>query len=80
MRRSAAKLLTRDEARIAGEKPGCGGNNRFHHFHNRFRNRNFFAFGFGGPIYDYAYGSCWAQVPTRFGWQWIYVCGDYWGY
>ena len=57
------------------------GNNRFHdHFHNRFRNRNFFAFGFGGPIYDYAYDSCWAQVPTYYGWQWVYVCGDYYGY
>ena len=55
------------------------GNNRFHnHFHNRFRNR-FFAFGFGGPIYDYA-GSCWSWVPTRSGWQWIYICGDYYGY
>jgi hypothetical protein len=55
--------------------------NRFHdHFHHRFRNRNFFAFGFGGPIYDYAYNSCWAQVPTRYGWQWVYVCGDYYGY
>ena len=27
----------------------------FHdHFHHRFHHRNFFAFGFGGPIYDYA--------------------------
>jgi hypothetical protein len=53
------------------------GNNRFHdHFHHRFHNRNFFAFGFGGPIYDYAYGSCWVQ--TYYGWQ--YVCGDYYGY
>jgi hypothetical protein len=58
------------------------GNNRFHdRFHNRFRNRAFFAFGFGGPIYDYAsYDSCWAQVPTYYGWQWVYVCGDYYGY
>jgi len=52
------------------------GNTRFHgHFHNRFRSRNFFAFGFGGPFYDYAYDSCWSWVPTRFGWQWVYVCG-----
>jgi len=51
---------------------------RFHdHFHNRFRNRNFFAFGFGGPYYDTAYNSCWAQVPSYYGWQWVYVCGDY---
>jgi hypothetical protein len=50
--------------------------NHHDHFHNRFRNRNFFAFGFGGPIYDYAYNSCWVQ--TYYGWQ--YVCGDYYGY
>src|SRR5215469_16908900 len=49
------------------------------HFHHRFHNRNIFAFGFGGPIYDYA-GSCWSWVPTRYGWQWAYVCGDYYGY
>jgi hypothetical protein len=46
-------------------------------FHHRFRNNRFFAFGFGGPIYDYAYDSCWAQVPTYYGWQWVNVCGDY---
>ena len=46
-------------------------------FHHRFHHRNFFAFGFGGPIYDYAYSSCWTQVPTRYGWRWVYVCGDY---
>lgn len=45
-------------------------------FHHRFRNR-FFAFGFDGPyLYDYAYGSCWTQIPTRYGWHWAYVCGD----
>ena len=50
----------------------------FHdHFHHRFHNRKFFAFGFGGPIYNYAYDSCWSWVPTRYGWQWVYVCGDY---
>jgi hypothetical protein len=55
--------------------------NHFHdHFHHRFHNRNFFAFGFGGPYYDYAYNSCWAQVPTYYGWQWVNVCGDYYGY
>jgi hypothetical protein len=48
------------------------------HFHHRFHNRKFFTFGFGGPIYDY--GSCWSWVPTRYGWQWVYVCGDYYGY
>ena len=50
------------------------------HFHHRFHNRNFVAFGFGGGLYDYAYNSCWAQVPTYYGWQWVYVCGDYYGY
>jgi hypothetical protein len=52
------------------------GHDHFHnHFHHRFHNR-FFAFGFGGPyLYDYAY-NCWSRVPTRYGWQWIYVCGD----
>jgi hypothetical protein len=45
-------------------------------FHHRFHNR-FFAFGFGGPYYDYAYNSCWTQVPTYYGWRWVYVCGDY---
>jgi len=54
-----------------------GMHNHHDHFHHRFHNRNFFAFGFGGPIYDYAYDSCWSQVPTRYGWQWVYVCGDY---
>jgi hypothetical protein len=45
-------------------------------FHHRFRNR-FFAFGFGAPyLSDYAYNSCWTQIPTRFGWRWVYVCGD----
>jgi hypothetical protein len=66
--------------------PG-GGNwayNNWHHgghdHHHRHGNA-FFAFGFdGGPYYDYAYNSCWAQVPTYYGWQWVYVCGDYYGY
>ncbi|MGB8633190.1 MAG: hypothetical protein WCD69_28090 [Xanthobacteraceae bacterium] len=44
-------------------------------FHHRFRNR-LFAFGFGAPyLYDYAYNSCWTQIPTRYGWHWVYVCG-----
>jgi len=50
----------------------------FHdHFHHRFHHRNFFAFGFAGPIYDYAYNSCWTRLPTYHGWRWVYVCGDY---
>jgi hypothetical protein len=53
------------------------GHDHFHdHFHHRFHNR-FFAIGFGGPyLYDYAYDSCWTRIPTRYGWQWVYVCGD----
>ena len=59
-----------------GGRTAWGFHDHFHdHFHHRFHNRNFFAFGFGGPIYDY--DSCWAQVPTRYGWQWVNVCGDY---
>jgi hypothetical protein len=46
-------------------------------FHHRFHHNRFFAFGFGGPIYDYAYDSCWTQVQTYYGWQWVNVCGDY---
>jgi hypothetical protein len=66
-----------------GRTGGNWANNNWHHdhFHHRFHNRNFFAFGFdGGPYYDYAYNSCWAQVPTYYGLQWVYVCGDYYGY
>jgi len=66
----------------AGRVHGWSGPMAWHnhdHFHHRFHNRNFFAFGFGGPIYDYA-GSCWSWVPTRSGWQWVCVCGDYYGY
>jgi hypothetical protein len=53
------------------------GHEHFHdRFHHRFHNR-LFAFGFGGPyLYDYAYNSCWTQIPTRYGWHWVYVCGD----
>jgi hypothetical protein len=55
-----------------------GPHDHFHNrFHNHFRHNRLFAFGFGGPFYDYAYDSCWAQVPTYYGWQWVYVCGDY---
>ena len=48
----------------------------FHHrfFHHRF---NRFAF-FGGPFYaSYAgyYDDCWSQVWTRYGLQWVNVCG-----
>jgi hypothetical protein len=43
------------------------------HFHDHFHRHRFFAYGFGGPYYDYGYDSCW----TYDGWQWVYVCGDY---
>jgi hypothetical protein len=56
-----------------GGRAAWGHNHFRDHFHNRFHNRNFFAFGFGGPIYDYSYGSCWSWN----GWQWVFVCGDY---
>jgi hypothetical protein len=77
---------------VAGQNgrnfPGRGNwtSNNWHngghdHHHHHFHNRNFFALGFGGgPYYDYAYNSCWAQVPTYYGWRWVYVCGDYYGY
>jgi hypothetical protein len=55
-----------------------GAHDHFHdHFHHSRHRNKFFAFGFAGPIYDYAYGSCWTRVPTYHGWQWVYVCGDY---
>ena len=64
-----------------GRTGGNWANNNWHHgdhHHHAFHNRNFFAFGFGGgPYYDYAYDSCWAQAPTPYGWQWVNVCGDY---
>jgi hypothetical protein len=49
----------------------------FHHrfFHHRFHR---FAFFIGAPYYDYAYyDGCWRQVWTRYGLQWVNVCGDY---
>jgi hypothetical protein len=65
-----------------GGRTAWGFHDRFHdhfrnRFHHRFRHHNFVAFGVGVPIYDYAYDSCWAHVPTRYGWRWVYVCGDY---
>jgi hypothetical protein len=49
----------------------------FHHrfFHHRF---NRFAFiGFGFPYAYAAYDSCWRRVWTRYGLQWVDVCGNY---
>jgi hypothetical protein len=50
---------------------------RFHHRH--FRNAfPVFVTGVGAWGYDGYYGdSCWAWVPTAYGWQWAWVCGDY---
>jgi len=49
---------------------------RFHHgfFHHRHFRR--FAF-FGAPFYDdyYGYDGCVRQVWTRYGLQWVNVCG-----
>ena len=67
--------------RVQGWNGRTAWGGRFHdHFHNR--HSRFFAFGLGGPIYDYAYDSCWTQVRTYYGFQWVNVCGDYsgWGY
>jgi hypothetical protein len=63
-----------------GRTGGNWTNNNWHHgdHHHHHHGNAFVAFGFGGgPYYDYASNSCWAQVPTYYGWQWVYVCGDY---
>jgi hypothetical protein len=49
----------------------------FHHrafFHHRFHR-----FAFVGAPYGYAsyYDDCWRRVWTRYGLQWVNVCGDY---
>jgi hypothetical protein len=51
---------------------------RHHHRHDRF----FFGAGFAGPYYGYGYDSCWRLAQTYYGWQRVWVCGDYpyWGY
>jgi hypothetical protein len=53
---------------------------RFRHgffFRNRFRRFAFFGapFYYGDYGYDYAYDGCVRQVPTRYGLQWVNVCG-----
>jgi hypothetical protein len=56
---------------------------RFFFRHHRFRNFAFFGapfFGFGAwpYYYDYAaYGGCWRQVWTGYGYQWTNICNDY---
>jgi hypothetical protein len=51
---------------------------RFSSFHHRFFHHRFnrFAF-FGGPFVYAAYDSCWSQVWTAYGPQWVNVCGSY---
>jgi hypothetical protein len=52
------------------------GRDGFHHrfFHHRFHR---FAF-FGAPYYSYAsYDDCWRRMWTRYGVQYVNVCGDY---
>jgi hypothetical protein len=40
--------------------------------------RRFFAFGAWPYYYDYAaYGGCWRQVWTGYGYQWTNICNDY---
>jgi hypothetical protein len=51
----------------------------FHHgFHHRFFHHRFnrFAF-FGGPFVYAGYDSCWNQVWTVYGPQWVNVCANY---
>jgi hypothetical protein len=51
----------------------------FHHgFHHRFFHHRFnrFAF-FGGPFVYAAYDSCWSQVWTAYGLQYVNVCANY---
>jgi hypothetical protein len=45
-------------------------------FHHRFHHFRRFAF-VGGPIIYAGYNDCWRQVWTRFGLQWVNVCGYY---
>jgi hypothetical protein len=50
-----------------------------HHHH---RHGRFFGAGFYGYGYGYGYDSCWRLAQTYYGWQRVWVCGDYpyWGY
>jgi hypothetical protein len=47
-----------------------------HHpfFHHRF---NRFVGGYGGGGYYASYDDCWRQAWTRFGLQWVNICGYY---
>jgi len=51
---------------------------RGHFFHHRFHHR-FHRFAFVGVPYVYAsyYDDCWRRAWTRYGLQWVNICGDY---
>jgi hypothetical protein len=51
----------------------------FHHgFHHRFFHHRFNRFAFVGVPFGYAaYDSCWSQVWTAYGPQWVNVCANY---
>jgi hypothetical protein len=52
--------------------------NSTHFFHHRFFHHRFNRFAFVGIPYAYAsYDYCWNRVWTRFGPQWVDVCGNY---
>jgi hypothetical protein len=68
--------------RFAGRSVAIGHFDRDHRFfvrHHRFRNFAFFGVPFAvGYGYDYAaYGGCWRQVWTGYGYQWTNICNDY---
>ena len=47
-------------------------------FHNRFFHHRFHRFAFIGVPFAYAsYDDCWRRVWTRYGLQYVNVCGDY---
>jgi hypothetical protein len=56
---------------------GFGHFGHFGHFHHGFFHHRRFAFFVGGPYYDYGYDSCYQQVWTAYGLQWVNVCGGY---
>jgi len=51
----------------------------FHHgFHHRFIHHRFNRFAFVGVPFAYAaYDSCWGQVWTAYGPQWVNLCANY---
>ena len=73
--------------RFAGPGWRSGWNGGWHgrHFVGRhaffFRHHRFNRFAFFGAPFIYAGyydNGCWRQSWTRYGWQWVNVCGDYW--